>query len=193
MRSREDEIREVGAAMRDLVLHPTLQEVVEAQGLDTQKLSVGLKMHKGRPDVSAREEVIITAGNKIAVWRVPSLRDLFRGEKLPPSMSNQPPPAYMPMFFFIEKHLLSYCDGVGDQTDAEFEDAFSNLRRRPDGKSLTALHYFLWQVAAGLLGVRPISAAEFEAIFGRLALSASHFKNGPVSRNYVSTLRMTMP
>ena len=120
---------------------------------------------------------------------VPSGRYLFRGDKPAPAIPNEPPPAYLPLFFFIEQHVLTFCHGLGDKTDGEFEEVYSNLRRRPDGKPASELHFFLWQVAAGLVGRRPVSAAEFEAIFGRLARSASTFRIGLVSRNYITVLR----
>ena len=186
------DMREEGAWGQAVDLHPTLREVVQAAGLDGKKLSVGVKAVREHPDLSARDEIIICSGTKTAVWRVPSMRALFRGDRLPPAMGDEPPPAYLPLFYFIEKHVLTFCDEFGNQTDALLEDAFSNLRRRPDGKSLGSLHFFLWQVAAGLVGIRPVSAAEFEAIIGRLALSASHFRMGPSSRNYVTTLRSTV-
>jgi hypothetical protein len=181
--------QEIEASMKVVDLHPTLEEVVNANGLDRTKLSVGLKVQNHRPDLSTREEVLIDDGTKGALWKVPSLRALFRGDKLPPSMSNEPPPAYMPLFFFIENHVLTFCDGLGDKTDGEFEEVYGNLRRRPDGKSLSALHFFLWQVAAGLVGLRSVSAAEFDAIFGRLAQSGRTFGIGIVSRNYIAVLR----
>lgn len=175
--------------MKVVDLHPSLEEVVKANGLDRTKLTVGLKMRDDRPDVSAREEVMICDATEDALWNVPSLRALFRGDKPAPAIPNEPPPAYVPLFFFIEKHVLTFCDGIGDKTDHEFEEAYSNLRRRPDGRTVSDLHFFLWQVAAALVGRRPVSAAEFDAIFGRLARSARTFAMGPVSRNYITVLR----
>jgi len=182
-------VEEIEESMKMVDLHPSLEEVVNANGLDRTKLTVGLKMQHDRPDLSAREEVMICDGTKSVIWNVPSLRALFRGDQPAPSIPNEPPPAYMPLFFFIEKHVLTFCDGLGDKTDHEFEEAYSNLRRRPDGRTLSDLHFFLWQVAAGLVGKRPVSAAEFDAIFGRLTRSARTFAMGPVSRNYVTVLR----
>jgi hypothetical protein len=175
--------------MKVVDLHPSLEEVVNANGLGRTKLTVGLKMQDDRPDVSAREEAMICDGTKDAIWNVPSLRALFRGDKPAPAIPNEPPPAYVPLFFFIEKHVLTFCDGVGDKTDHEVEEAYSNLRRRPDGRTVSDLHFFLWQVAAGLVGRRPASAAEFDVIFGRLARSGRTFAMGPVSRNYITVLR----
>ena len=182
-------IDEVEDSMNVVELHPSLEEVVTANGLDRTKLSVGLKLRDAKPDFSHREEVMITDGAKGAAWNVASFRALFRGDKQPPSMSGEPPPAYMPLFFFIEKHVITFSQSVSDKTDAEFEEAYSNLRRRPDGRPLGDLHSFLWQVAAGLVGIRPVSAAEFDAIFGRLARSASTFQTGLSSRNYIDVLR----
>jgi hypothetical protein len=182
-------IQEAKESMKVVELHPSLEEVVKAGGLNRTKLSVGLRVQNDRPDLSAREEVSIYDGAKGAIWKVPSLRALFRGDQPAPSMPNEPPPAYMPLFFFIELHVLTFCEGLGDKTDGEFEEVYSNLRRRPDGKSLSALHFFLWQVAAGLAGTRLVSAAEFDAIFGRLVRSARTFGTGVVSRNYIGVLR----
>lgn len=182
-------VQEIEEAMKVVDLHASLEQVVSENGLNRKKLTVGLKVQDNQPDLSAREEVLIYDGTKGAVWKVPSLRALFRGDKPAPEIPNEPPPAYIPLFFFIEQHLVTFCDGAGDKTDREFEEAFSNLRRRPDGKSLSALHFFLWQVAAGLVGVRPVSAAEFGAIFGRLTRSARTFGIGIVSRNYITVLR----
>jgi hypothetical protein len=189
MKTPEQEAEE---SMQVVDLIPSLDEVVKAGGLDPKKLSVGLKTNdKDRADVLARDQVLFTDGSKAALWTVPSLRALFRGEKPAPAMPNEPPPEYMPLFYFVERHVVTFCDAFGDKTDGEFEEVFSNLRRRPDGKSPNELHFFLWQVAAGLVGLRPVSAAEFDAIFGRLTKSARTFRMGIVSRNYISVLRQT--
>jgi hypothetical protein len=182
-------LQEIEESFKTLDLHPSLEEVVNAGGLDRAKLTVGLKLLNNKPDLSAREDVWIYDGTKSATWKVPSLRALFRGDNVPPPMPDEPPPAYMPLFYFIEHHVLTFCNGLGDKTDGEFEEAFSNLRRRPDGKSASPLHFFLWQVAAGLAGKRRVSAAEFDAIFGRLTQSARTFGIGIVSRNYIRVLR----
>jgi hypothetical protein len=181
--------KEIEASMKVLDLHPSLEEVVTANGLDRTRLSVGLTFQGNKLDLSARDEVMVTDREKGAVWKVPSLRALFRGDKQPPPMPKEPPSAYMPLFWFVERHVMTFCAAAGDKTDAEFEEAYSNLRRRPDGQTMSALHFFLWQVAAGLVGVRPVSAAEFDAIFGRLTRSASTFRIGLVSRNYAAVLR----
>jgi hypothetical protein len=66
------------------------------------------------------------------------------------------------------------------------------LRRRPDGRSLGAVHDFLWQVTALLLGTQALSAAEFEALIGALERSTRKWGLRPVSRNYVGYLHRTL-
>lgn len=190
MKLRSDELEE---SLKAVDLFPTLEEVVESGGLDRKHLTVGLKLQGEQMDLSTREDVLITDGTKGTIWNVPSLRGLFRGDNVPPPMPNEPPPAYFPQFMFIELHIVTFCDAFGDKTDGEFEDVFSNLRRRPDGKNQSNLHFFLWQVAAGLLGKRIVSAAEYDAIFGRLTRSARAFGIGIVSRNYINVLRQMLP
>jgi hypothetical protein len=71
------------------------------------------------------------------------------------------------------------------------EEIYSMLRRRPDGRSLGAVHDFLWQVAALLLGIHVLSAAEFETLIGALGRSTRKWGLRPVSRNYVAYLHKT--
>lgn len=175
-------------------LHPSLEQVVVTADLDATLLRVDLKLRPdGRDvDMSARDAILLSDGSKQAEWRVPSVRALFRGDVVPPSMADEPPEEYQPLFSYIERHVLNFSDALGEKTDLEFEEAYSNLRRRPDGKSLSPLHFYLWQAGAALVGQWEISAAEYEAIFGRLAISASTFHIGLVSRNYISALRLTL-
>jgi len=181
------ELNEPSEAVLDL--HPSLEQVVKEKSLNRGNLTVALRMPEKRFSPAPREEVLLYDGKDIAVWQVSSLRELFRGDKPAPFMGDEPPAVYQPWFFFIERHILMFCDSLGDKTDGEFEEAFSNLRRRPDSKSLSALHAWLWQAAACLVGTRPVSAGEFEAIFARLTRSARTFSDGPVSRNYILALR----
>jgi hypothetical protein len=101
------------------------------------------------------------------------------------------PEEYSPHFYFIEHHVLALCDAMGDRTDQEMEEIYSMLRRRPDGRSLGAVHDVVWQVAALLLGTQVLSAAEFEALIGALERSTRRWALRPVSRNYVAFLRKT--
>jgi hypothetical protein len=89
---------------------------------------------------------------------------------------------------FIETPLLSLSDVLGAPTDRQMEEVYSNLRRRPDGRSLGFWHDALWQICALLLAMRPLSNAEFEAYLGRLERSTRSMQIGPVSRNYLHVL-----
>jgi hypothetical protein len=75
---------------------------------------------------------------------VPTLRELFRGNRAPPPDMDHYPPEYTPLFYFIETHFLTLCDARGDRTDQEMEEIYFMLRRRPEGRSLGASHDFMW-------------------------------------------------
>ena len=98
----------------------------------------------------------------------------------------------LPLFYYFERHMVTFCGGFGDKSDQEFEEAYSNLRRRPDGRSLGPLHDFAWQVGAVMLGTRVISQAEFEGVVGALAASARRWAQRPISRNYIGYLHRNM-
>ena len=145
--------------------------------------------HVRLPD---RHTVPVTDGEKAVLWPVASLRELLRGQRLPPKDIEHYPPEYAAHLYFVEDHLLSLCDSVGDRTDQEMEEIYSALRRKPDGRSLGPNHDFLWQVAALLLGQYPLSQAEFEGLMGALEGSTRGWALRPVSRNYVAYLRETL-
>ncbi|MGO8931188.1 MAG: hypothetical protein ACLQU3_30405 [Limisphaerales bacterium] len=176
--------------MNDLV--PTLRALVEAGGLNPDKLSVALVADDHHNiQVLDRHSVPVTDGEKMAAWPVPALAGLFRGSRTPPPDMDHYPEGFTPHFFFIENHVLTVCEAKGDRTDQELEEIYSMLRRRPDGRSLGAVHDFLWQVTALLLGTQVLSAAEFQALIGALERSTRKWALRPVSRNYVTYLRRT--
>jgi hypothetical protein len=167
-------------------------EAVKSEGLDSTRLTVPTIATKTvePPTEIPRELVIVGDGSKHAQWDAPPLRDLFRGSQKPPGDMAHYPPEYVPLFAFIERHAVNICDAHGDKTDGEFEEWYSNLRRRPDGRSLGVCHDQLWRVLAVLLAMRPTSQAEYEAVVGQLAISARRFRmGGHASRNYVDYLR----
>ena len=177
--------------MNDLV--PTLRALVDTQGLNPDKLIVALEANdRGKIRVPDKHSVPVHDGNKLVHWQVPALGDLCRGSKIPPPDMDHYPDEYALHFFFIEKHVLTVCDAKGDRTDQEMEEIYSMLRRRPDGRSLGAVHDFLWQVSALLLGTQVLSAAEFEALVGALERSARKWALRPVSRFYVAYLHQTL-
>lgn len=176
--------------MNDLV--PTLRQIVEAEGLNPDKLIVDIEAdNRGNIRVLDKHSVPVHDGNKMVRWQVPALGDLFRGSRTPPPDMDRYPEEYTPHFFFIENHVLSVCEAIGDRTDQEMEEIYSMFRRRPDGRSLGALHDFLWQVSALLLGTRVLSAAEFEALIGALERSTRKWALRPVSRYYASYLHQS--
>jgi len=176
--------------MNDLA--PTLRTLVETEGLNPDTLSVALEADdRGNIRVLDKHSVLVSDGEKMARWQVPTLQELFRGSRPPPPDMDHYPKEYCPHFYFIENHVLTVCAAKGDRTDQEMEEIYSMLRRRPDGRSLGAVHDFLWQVAALLLGIHVLSAAEFEALIGALVRSTRKWGLRPVSRNYVAYLHKT--
>ena len=169
---------------------PSLQHTLEAVRFSGKEVKLAfLSDDKGRLAIRDRHEVTLVQGGEGCVWMVPSLRELLRGDRPAPVMSPAPPAEYDPWFLFLEWHVVLACDALGDATDGEFRELFTTLGRRPDGRSLGLLHDCLWQTLAWFLATRPVSAAEYEAILGRLALSAKHFSLGLVSRNYIESIR----
>ena len=177
-----------------LVIVPSLRDVIAAHGLNARKLTVAVEASdQKRIRIKDRHSVPLHDGEKFAHWPVASLRELSRGNQPPPADMDRYPPEYCGYFFFIEEHLLTVCEAIGERTDQEMEEIYSALRRRSDGRSLGPMHDFLWQVAALTLGMHALSAAEFEAIFGQLERSVRKWALRPVSRNYVDYLRSSLP
>jgi len=144
------------------------------------------------PFIADRRLVSLTDGAQAWTWRADSLRVMFRGNKQPPVLGDYPPEAYSDCLMFLELHALEMNRIRGDRTDSEMKEIYATLRRRPDGRSLGFEHDYMWQAAALLLGMRPLSQAEFEAITSRLERSCRTFEMGPASRNYIATLRATL-
>ena len=178
----------------ELNLVPTLREAATAQGLKLDKLSVAAPAHAEKDEWAGQDRrvIFVSDAERAVEWRVNSLSELFRGEGQPPRKLDRFPPEYVPLFFFIERQIITFCDGFGDKSDQEFDEIYATLRRRPEGRSLGPIHDFLWQVAAVLLATRVVSRAEFEGVFGALAISAGRWATRPVSRNYIAYLRKTV-
>lgn len=178
----------------ELNIITSLREAATAQGLKLDKLSVAAPALPDKDEWAGRDRhVIFVSDAKRAVeWRVNSLSELFRGEAQPPPKLDRFPPEYVPLFFFIEQHVVSFCEGFGDKSDQEFDEIYATLRRRPDGRSLGPIHDFIWQVAAVMLATRVVSRAELEGVFGALAHSAGRWSVRPISRNYIAYLRNNM-
>ena len=142
------------------------------------------------PSIPDRQAICVTDGTNVFFWKSGSLQSLFRGSQQPPELGDTPD-VYNETFALVDAHVLEISNVMGDRRDAEMEEIYSALRRRPDGKSTGVVHDYMWQAAAIALGVRPLSEAEFKAIMARLERSCRTFGIGVASRNYVAALRET--
>jgi len=171
-------------------LNAPLREAVEAQQLNPAHLAlVLLRDNQGGIRIIDRNLLLISDHEKLMEWTAPPLAQLFRGERPAPADMDHYPERYVPYFFFIEKHIITLFQSLGDRTDQEMEEVFSMLRRRPDGRRLNRIHDFVWQAAALLLATHPMSGAEFEALMGALERSARGWGQRPISRNYAAYLQ----
>jgi hypothetical protein len=102
----------------------SLSALVRGAGLKPGKLTVGLKSdHAGHIEIADRHSIPIFDRQRFATWRVPSLRELLRGNRQTPADVDHYPPEYSPQFYFIEEHFLTLCAGMGDGTDQEMEES----------------------------------------------------------------------
>jgi hypothetical protein len=177
---------------------PSLREEFEANPLDLEKLilvAIPVKNpeehHKIVPAGMDRHSLSLSDGKAFNFWETDSLQTLFRGDQQPPALGDYPE-AYNDAFLLLDMHALEISRFFGDRRDMEMKEIYSMLRRRPDGRSLGFVHDYMWQAAALVLGTRPLSQAEFEAIMARLERSCRTFERGPSSRNYIATLRTTI-
>jgi hypothetical protein len=175
--------------LREIFSHPPLatrKTVLVALPIKDPALTGGQYVPHG----GDRRLMSFTDGKEFWHWEVESLGSLFRGDRQPPVLGDYPE-AYNDSFILFDMHVLEISRFFGDRRDAEMKEVFSMLRRRPDGRSQGFIHDYLWQAAALILGTRPLSQAEFEAIMARLERSCRTFEQGPTSRNYVATLKST--
>jgi hypothetical protein len=175
---------------------PGLREAAKDQQLDLDKFLIAAiplrKSQPGRPNIPVageRNSVSFIKGETAWVWRAETMQSLFRGDKVPPKMGDYPPEEYQYCFSLLDLHIVDFSDCIGDLRDAELLEIFSNLRRRPDGRSLGAAHDHLWRAAAIMTAIRPLSEAEYTAIMERMERSCRTFRQGSTSRNLVAMLR----
>ncbi len=176
---------------------PSLRQAIEREPLDLKKIlraAVPARvLESGKyvlPDTIDRHLINLTDGKSACLWETESLPALFRGNAQPPVLGDHPE-AYNGSFALLDLHALEISKFLGDRRDEEMLEIYSMLRRRPDGRSLGFVHDYMWQAAAIVLGTRPLSQAEFEAILSRLERSCRTFRMGPGSRNYVAAMRQT--
>jgi len=173
---------------------PELRHEFERSRVNLKKwIMLGVPVKTGstsnpEPSDTPRGDLTFVQGDAIGFWKVESLRSLFRGTSQPPILGDYPE-AYNDSFALLDLHALEISKFFGDRRDAEMKEIYANLRRRPDGRSLGFVHDYMWQAAAFMLGTRPLSQAEFEAILSRLERSCRTFELSPSSRNYVASMR----
>ena len=123
---------------------------------------------------------------------VPSLQELFRGDYDPGTLEDTENIKYMYIITVLEPHWISRANlGVIEiPKDETMYEVYTQLRRRPDGKpgQNESLHAVIWQCLAFLAGIIEISEAEYVAIVGRLARSASTFRTSYSSTNMFTHL-----
>ena len=176
---------------------PELRQVFEHPPVDPRKMvRVAIAVNDPAehgvlvPADVDRTSLSLSDGSQHWFWETDSLRALFRGTRQPPVLGDYPE-AYNDTFALFDLHALEISHFFGDRRDAEMKEIYSMLRRRPDGRSLGFVHDYMWRASALILGTRPLSQAEFEAILARLERSCRTFELGPTSRNYVDALRTT--
>lgn len=177
-------------------LTESLKAAADEGGLRPNDLFLSILFNpEGTVGQGDRRDLILGNGRQLVEWRVESLRSLFRGSRQPPPESDMSryPAAYVPFFYRVEYNAFRFCRSAGlNPTDQEFLEIYSEMRRRPDGKSLGPLHDTVWQSAALVLGLRPWSEAEYLAVFGQLVRSARRFRMGASSRFYIAYVRGMM-
>jgi hypothetical protein len=176
----------------ELSLHPSLEDLVNANHFDRKRLMVPCPT--GAQGIQAKERLLVPVsdGGPVVYWSVPSLASLYRGNAKPPADMREYPAEYVPFFYFIEQHVLLLCQTKGDRTDQEMEEIFAALRRRPDGRTVGPNHDYIWQVAALMLGKHVLSEEQYTAIVGRLEQSARAWALKPISRFYAAYLHQNL-
>ncbi len=137
-----------------------------------------------------RHEVIAgTEDKEFCTFIVPSIRELFRGDRNPGEFSNYPP-EYVPFFYSIERAVVWAEENqvIDSASDDVFIEIYSAMRRRPDGRSLGPLHDIIWHDAMCFLLTHECSEAEYIACFQRLERSARAMHIDWSSHNYLNNL-----
>lgn len=185
---------ESAALFRIDEFHPLFAEFIEKNKLDWTKASVAFKISTAENKIliEDRHQIWIEDKEKKALWVSPGINQLFRGDKAAPPDIKRYPPEYVGIFYFIERHLLGLCNAIGDIEDDTFAETYSTVRRIPDTKSRDRLHDAIWQCAAVALAMRPLSQAEFEAIFWQLSKSARMRRTSYSSCEYIRYLRTSL-
>lgn len=135
--------------------------------------------------VGLGDEVPVNAQEKIVMVRPRPVRDLFVGNRQPPTMAGDYLEAFVPFFFMLERAAADYCSVRGQPVyDMEFESLYAELRRRPDGRNPHALFSYLRAASQVYLSLTDTSEDEFNAVVGKLLSSVRTWKGHATSTNY---------
>lgn len=131
------------------------------------------------------DPAVVVAGKTIVSAKLKPISQLFTGNRQPPSFRDGPTPEYEFFFLLIERTAMDYCSTTQQiPRDAEFEELYGKLMRRPDGKDPNPLFTYLQAACKLYMSMKDVSQAEFEAVASRLRRSARTFGMGPTTRNY---------
>ncbi len=176
-------------------LFPSLLDLVrnnltEFPNMDFSKLSLAIYADaQDRLFIPRREDIAVVYEDKSFEWHNDSIRALFRGNHIPPDLKEYPP-EYDFFFYRIESQIILLSEHLEHELcDVDFEEIFSAMRRRPDGRRINLMHDVVWQAASLNMALSPCSESEYTAIFMRLEQSARTFNLGRSSKNYLSYLR----
>jgi len=187
--SRRRYLRYVPIPLGDLPVDPRVVRLLAEAGLKTngpdRSLSVALQIDEDGEVLVQGETVFVTDGEQAASVELKEIGELFRGDRRPPSLDGEPPPAYTPFFMAIERAAYEYCAASEAKIrDKEFEKVYNDLRRRPDGAGEYPVSYHLQAALRLYLSLHEVSQLEYEAVMRRLSRSARTFAEGYTSTNY---------
>ena len=180
-------------------IHPKWKSVIEKKWPDWKQPSEapGLDLQFAFVDDKLQDEMhnlYVSSGNDedFFIIEVPSIRELFRGNRNPGSLGNTSDVKYMYIITYVERQWIALVNEefLDVPRDMTMKEIYSQLRRRPDGSShnTDTIYSVIWQCLAFLTGVMEISEAEYTAILSRLVRSASTFCTSVATKNMYEQL-----
>jgi hypothetical protein len=171
------------------LLHPSLAELLEREGLGNRGLAVSVpdELPHDRHDIE-----IQTPWRRKVTWRAPELPDLATGTLPAPApgvLDRSTPPELEPLVEALERGVLHALSVLADApTDQEVLQTCGLVRRRASGRSHGPFFDVLWRHAALELALREYSRAEFEAVLLGIERRVRAHRDAPASRNYFHAL-----
>ena len=176
--------------LHDMYAEKIRKEFIDWNG-DLKQLNLLLPVDAKPFDRTHIAYALNKSTEKVCELNVPSLRSLFRGNGELVIDRSDFKEEYIPFFHPIESTLVAVGQRLPESmiADDKFIEAFSAVRRRPDGKSAGYIHDVIWQLAADFLIRHVCSQNEFEACFRRLEQSAKTWQTSPTSANYLASIQ----